>query len=163
MKRDQLLISLSSIYSEASKKSEDRMILVIINYILSHVFWLFNVRLGLSSLFKFIVVVQPVIQQRHCLLQQQRHKCRLTFYMYLCVHDGDCVFSSSQSVCINKHILTIMFSLTYISICMEAILSHIYKYIYIHNHIIGVDSFSLCLCSSRPARQRLTPSGFILV
>ena len=48
-----------------------------------------------------------------------------------------------------------MFLLTYISICVELILSHIYKYIYIHNHIIGVDSLSLCLCSSSPARQRL--------
>ena len=59
---------------------------------------------------------------------------------------------------INYHVLTYIHKYMYVS--------HIYKYIvytYIHNHITGVDSLSLCLCSSSPARQRLTPGGFILV
>ena len=69
------------------------------------------------------------------------------------------------SECMYKYTYINYHVLTYIHKYMYGVnpLSYLQIYIYIHNHIIGVDSLSLYLCSSSPVRQRLTPSGFILV
>jgi hypothetical protein len=71
------------------------------------------------------------------------------------------------SECMYKYTYINYHVLTYIHKYMYGVnpLSYLQIYIYTYITILLVltASLSLCLCSSSPARQRLTPSGFILV
>ena len=101
---------------------------------------------------KHISVSSPVLQQRYCL---PFTKMVALLRWQHCNFFSKCMY---KYICTNYHVLTHIHKYMY----GVSPLSHSYIHININNHI-GVDSLSLCLCSSSPARRRLPYGGLILV